>query len=93
VFHLGLARPAGMQRLLHMLESAWNITEPVQLMVHTEPAQRALLQHDHRRMLDAYLHGDAEALLQIAGEHNRRLNTVVTSLPAGTGLVMHDPDR
>jgi DNA-binding GntR family transcriptional regulator len=91
-FHLGLTRPAGMLRLLHMLESAWNITEPVQLMVHAEPAQRALLQQDHRRMLDAYLHGDADTLLQVSGEHNRRLNAVVTSLPAGTGLVAHDPE-
>ncbi|MBO0681032.1 GntR family transcriptional regulator [Mycolicibacterium sp. S2-37] len=90
-FHLGLTRPAGMLRLLHMLETAWNITEPVQLMVHVEPAQRALLQSDHQRMLDAYLKSDAEALLHASAEHNRRLNTVVTSLPAGTGLVAHDP--
>jgi len=90
-FHLGLTRPAGMLRLLHMLETAWNITEPVQLMVHAEPAQRALLQQDHQRMLDAYLRVDAETLLLVSAEHNRRLNAVVTSLPAGTGLVAHDP--
>jgi DNA-binding GntR family transcriptional regulator len=91
VFHLGLTRPAGMLRLLHMLESAWNMTEPVQLMVHVSLDQRALLQADHQRMLDAYLDADADALLQASAEHNRRLNSAITSLPVGTGLVAHDP--
>ncbi|WP_422744143.1 GntR family transcriptional regulator [Mycobacterium sp. WMMD1722] len=90
-FHLGLTRPAGMLRLLHMLETAWNITEPVQLMVHVEPVQRALLQQDHQLMLDAYLRADETALLEASAVHNRRLNTAVTSLPADTGLVMRDP--
>ena len=91
-FHLGLARPAGMLRLLRMLESAWNITEPVQLMVHVEPAQRALLQQDHELMLDAYLRSDAETLLHASADHNRRLNTVITSLRPGSGLVADPPD-
>ncbi|WP_374110454.1 hypothetical protein [Mycolicibacterium sp. F2034L] len=47
------------------------MTEPVQLMVHVAPDQRALL--------------------QASAEHNRRLNTAVTSLPVGTGLEAHDP--
>lgn len=29
-FHLALTGPSRMYRLLHMLESAWNVTEPVQ---------------------------------------------------------------
>ena len=40
-FHLSLTRPSRMHRLLHMLESAWNVTEPVQSMVHVSPAERA----------------------------------------------------
>ncbi|MGE2715788.1 GntR family transcriptional regulator [Mycolicibacterium litorale] len=89
-FHLGLARPARMQRLLHMLESAWNITEPVQLMVHVDRSDRALLHDDHRRMLEAFRCGDVEKLLATAAEHNKRLNGVVTSLPTDNGLIADD---
>ena len=56
-FHMALSRPSGMVRLVHMLESAWNITEPVQLMVHVEHPQRAVLHEDHRHMLTAFLAG------------------------------------
>ncbi len=89
-FHLALSRPSRMLRLVHMLESAWNITEPVQLMVHVGATERALLHDDHRVMLRAFLAGDAAALLAAAAVHNQRLNTVVADLPADTGLVIHD---
>lgn len=89
-FHLAMSRPSRMLRLVHMLESAWNITEPVQLMVHVELSQRTMLHEDHRLMLAAFLAGDAETLLSIAAVHNKRLNTVVASLPTDTGLVIQD---
>jgi DNA-binding GntR family transcriptional regulator len=89
-FHMALSRPSRMLRLVHMLESAWNITEPVQLMVHVEPGQRTLLHDDHRLMLTAFLQGDAQTLLSIAAAHNKRLNTVVASLSTDTGLVTRD---
>lgn len=86
-FHLGLARPSRMLRLLHMLEYAWNITEPVQLMVHVEQSQRALLHQDHRVMLEAFLDRDTERLLSVSALHHQRLNAVVSTLPAHSGLV------
>lgn len=89
-FHLALSRPSRMLRLVHMLESAWNITEPVQLMVHVAASERTLLHDDHRVMLRAFLAGDAAALLAAAAVHNQRLNTVVADLPTDTGLVIHD---
>jgi len=89
-FHLALSRPSRMLRLVHMLESAWNITEPVQLMVHVEQRQRAVLHDDHRLMLAAFLDGDPDTLLSIAAVHNKRLNTVVASLSTDTGLVIKD---
>ena len=89
-FHLGLTRPSGMLRLVHMLESAWNITEPVQLMVHVAPSQRASLHTDHGQMLEAFLDRDTDALLAITGDHHRRLNEVVSSLPPNSGLIAHD---
>ncbi|MDT5337497.1 MAG: hypothetical protein QOD90_3002 [Mycobacterium sp.] len=87
IFHMGLTRPSGMLRLIHMLESAWNITEPVQVMVHVEHAQRARLHEDHADMLDAFLHRDVERLLASSAAHHRRLNEVVATLPADTGLI------
>ncbi|CAN5457898.1 GntR family transcriptional regulator [soil metagenome] len=89
-FHLAMSRPSRMLRLVHMLESAWNITEPVQLMVHVDHGQRSVLHEDHRLMLAAFLAGDAETLLSIAAVHNKRLNSVVASLPTDTGLVIQD---
>jgi len=87
VFHMGLTRPSGMLRLIHMLESAWNITEPVQVMVHVEHSQRARLHEDHGEMLDAFLARDADRLLTTSAAHHRRLNEVVATLPVDTGLV------
>lgn len=89
-FHLALSRPSRMLRLVHMLESAWNITEPVQLMVHVAQHQRAVLHDDHRVMLGAFLDGDGDGLLAATAVHNKRLNSVVASLPTDTGLVIQD---
>lgn len=89
-FHLGLTRPSRMHRLLHMLESAWNITEPVQLMVHVPRVDRSLLHEDHNKMLDAFLSRDVERLLTAATVHHRRLNAVLATLPPDSGLIVDD---
>ena len=86
-FHLALSRPSRMLRLVHMLESAWNITEPVQLMVHVEHEQRALLHDDHHLMLTAFLDRDVDKLLSASAIHNQRLNAVVAALPRDSGLL------
>ncbi|MEV0251731.1 GntR family transcriptional regulator [Nocardia sp. NPDC050712] len=86
-FHIALTRPSRMFRLLHMLESAWNVTEPVQSMVHIGPADRALLHTDHSLMLDAFLAGDADRLIQVAEQHHRRLEAMIATLPTDTGLL------
>jgi DNA-binding GntR family transcriptional regulator len=89
-FHIGLTRPSRMLRLMHMLESAWNITEPVQVMVHVETADRARLHQDHQIMLDAFLNRDVDRLLAAATAHHHNLNRVVATLPPGSGLL--EPD-
>lgn len=89
-FHMALSRPSRMLRLVHMLESAWNITEPVQLMVHVEHTQREVLHADHQHMLAAFLDRDADELLATSLIHNKRLNDVVASLPADSGLITGD---
>ena len=90
VFHMGLVRPSGMLRLIHMLESAWNVTEPVQVMVHVAHAYRARLHEDHGEMLDAFLAGDVDRLLACSAAHHRLLNEVVATLPSDTGLIVGD---
>ncbi|MGW5573465.1 GntR family transcriptional regulator [Nocardia thailandica] len=89
-FHVALTRPSRMHRLLHMLESAWNVTEPVQSMVHIDPGDRSDLHADHLLMLDAFLAGDAETLCAVAELHHRRLEAVVATLPTDTGLLAPD---
>lgn len=91
-FHLALTRPSGMARLVHMLEYTWNITEPVQPMVHVTAADRAVLQADHSRQLAAFLAGDADELLAATEVHHARLNGVVAELPTDRGLFA-DPDE
>lgn len=86
-FHMALARPSGMHRLLHMLEVAWNVTEPVQPMVHVTKEDRARLHSDHGEMLNAFLAGDVGRLVQISERHSQRLNEVIATLPSGTGLL------
>lgn len=86
-FHTALTRPSGMFRLLHMLESAWNVTEPVQPMVHVSPADRQRLHGDHALMLDAFLDRDVDRLLLAAQRHHLRLEQVISTLPTGTGLL------
>ncbi|WP_158166966.1 GntR family transcriptional regulator [Mycolicibacterium smegmatis] len=86
-FHAALTRPSRMHRLLHMLEGAWNVTEPVQSMVHVSTADRAQLHADHREMLDAFLMRDAERLVAASEAHAARLNAVIAVLPTGTGLL------
>lgn len=86
-FHVALVRPSRMIRLLHMLDSAWNVTEPIQPMVHVAAEDRHRLHADHARMLDAFVAGDEDALLSAAKEHNRRLNAVLTTLPTDLGLL------
>jgi DNA-binding GntR family transcriptional regulator len=89
-FHMALTSPSGMHRLLHMLEVAWNVTEPVQPMVHVSRADRARLHADHGEMLAAFLARDVERLLAASEEHARRLNEVISTLPSDTGLLAHE---
>jgi len=89
-FHLALARPSRMHRLLHMLESAWNVTEPVQSMVHVGPTERAALHADHCELVRAFLAGDVERLLDTSERHSQRLNAVIATLPTDTGLLATD---
>jgi DNA-binding GntR family transcriptional regulator len=85
-FHVALIAPSRMHRLLHMVESAWNLTEPFQPMTHVDPRARLQLHADHQEMLDAFLARDTARLLATSELHHRRLETVIAGLPASSGL-------
>jgi DNA-binding GntR family transcriptional regulator len=86
-FHLALIAPCRMHRLLHMFESAWNVTEPVQPMRYVPGPGRDELHTDHRQMLEAFTARDAATLLAVSGRHHQRLESVIAALPAQAGLI------
>jgi DNA-binding GntR family transcriptional regulator len=89
-FHFALLSPSRMDRTLHMLESAWNMTEPVQPMAHAGPIEGARFNTDHRAMLDAFIARDGAALIEATREHHVHLADLIASLPRHSGLFLDD---
>ncbi|MFF1818127.1 GntR family transcriptional regulator [Kribbella sp. NPDC058245] len=77
-FHLALIVPSGMQRLVTMYESAWNITEPARPMSHVPDDDRAAMHADHERMVAAFIARDADTLVAEADLHYARLRTAIS---------------
>ncbi|WP_191297525.1 GntR family transcriptional regulator [Lentzea cavernae] len=91
-FHLALVRPSGMNRLLDMFESAWNLTEPLQPMAHVPDEERTALHADHEGMLAAFVARDPAALVDAARTHHERLRTSLAAVPRDTGLFADGED-
>ncbi|GAA4403794.1 GntR family transcriptional regulator [Tsukamurella soli] len=85
-FHLALATPCRMHRLLHMLESAWNITEPVRPMGRLTAEQREVLNAGHAPMLAAFVAGDGDALAIAAARHDAELRAAIASARGASGV-------
>jgi len=90
-FHVALMTPSRMHRLLHMVESVWNITEPFQPMAHITDLARGELHSEHREMLRAFLARDAAALQAAAGNHQHHLEESIAALPDDSGLFTGRP--
>lgn len=88
-FHMALLEPCRMPRLLHMLDIAWNVTEPVQTMMRVTDAERAHMRADHEEMLAAFVARDADRLRETAQAHHERLCAAVTR--GGTGAPQQPP--
>jgi DNA-binding GntR family transcriptional regulator len=82
-FHEALLSPCRMPRLLHMLDIAWNLTEPVQTMMRTTEEDRAGMREDHQLMLDAFVARDADALRSAADAHHERLTACIARISVG----------
>jgi len=79
-FHLALMAPADMQRLVHMYENAWNMTEPARPMSHVEHGDRRVLHDDHARMLAAFVAGDTATVLAESQAHYAHLRGAVEAM-------------
>ena len=82
-FHEALLAPCRMPRLLHMLDIAWNLTEPVQAMMRTTEQDRVGMREDHQLMLAAFVARDAEALKAAADAHHDRLTACIARIGEG----------
>lgn len=77
LFHLALIGPARMDRLIHMYESAWNMTEPARPMSRISAEEREQLHAEHGRILDAFVTRDAEALVEASTAHFETLKRAI----------------
>jgi DNA-binding GntR family transcriptional regulator len=82
-FHETLLAPCRMPRLLHMLDIAWNVTEPVQTMMRVSDEERLEMRADHQAMLDAFVARDAGALRSAAEAHHERLTVCIARIGEG----------
>lgn len=76
-FHMALIAPARMQRLIHMYEGAWNITEPARPMARVEAGRRELFHDDHDRLLDAFIARDDVRLVSESNDHYEHLKGAI----------------
>jgi len=74
-------------RLMRMLESAWNLTEPVRPMAQIPTTDRAALHEEHRDMLDAFVGRDSERLLAVSALHHRHLEDSIAALPQDSSML------
>ncbi|MTD15593.1 FCD domain-containing protein [Nakamurella sp. YIM 132087] len=85
-FHSSLLAPSRMPRLLHMIDAAWNLTEPCRPMAHISEVARERLHDDHGDMLTAFRARDTVALLAAVDAHQEHLEASIATLPRHTGL-------
>jgi len=76
-FHMSLIAPARMQRLVHMYEAAWNITEPARPMARVGEDTRAGFHAEHRDLRDAFVARDADRLVAVSAAHFEHLKSAI----------------
>lgn len=76
-FHMALISPSHMQRLVHMYEAAWNMTEPARPMSRVDGTGRGVFYDDHDRMLAAFIARDAALLVSESQEHYEHLKSAI----------------
>jgi DNA-binding GntR family transcriptional regulator len=68
-FHHALVEPCGMPRLLRHLRVLWDATEVYRLMLYSDDRGRERVESEHRRVVEAVVAGDAEAVVDELAQH------------------------
>lgn len=92
-FHMALIAPARMQRLVHMYEGAWNITEPAQPMSRVPSEGRESFHDDHDRMLEAFVARDADVLTAECSSHYDHLREAIEGFRDDPDVFRPDASR
>ncbi len=72
-FHEAVLAPCRMPRLLRLLESLWDATETYRAANNLDKCGQETLQTEHQVMLDAFLAGEEQQLMQAAALHRQHL--------------------
>ena len=72
-FHAVVLTPCRMPRLLRLLEGLWDATETYRAANKLDRTGQETLQTEHQVMLDAFLAGDEQRLMQAAALHRQHL--------------------
>lgn len=79
-FHMAMIRASRMDRLVHMYESAWNMTEPARPMSRVPADERRCFSDEHERLAIAFFDRDADRLVRESEAHYQHLATALAGL-------------
>lgn len=68
-FHQALLEPCGLPRLLWHIQLLWDATEVYRLMLYADDRGRERVESEHRRVVEAVVAGDADAVAQELADH------------------------
>ena len=72
-FHEALLVPCHMPRLLRLLAGLWEATESYRAANRLDRSGQEILQAEHQIMLDAFVAGDEQRLIEAAEQHRQHL--------------------
>ncbi|HEX2063893.1 MAG TPA: GntR family transcriptional regulator [Acidimicrobiales bacterium] len=72
-FHEALLVPCRMPRLLRLLAGLWEATESYRAANSLDRSGQEILQAEHQVMLDAFVSGDEQRLVEAAEQHRQHL--------------------
>jgi DNA-binding GntR family transcriptional regulator len=82
-FHQALVEPCGMPRLLWHIRLLWDATEVYRLMLYADDSGRERVESEHRRVVEAVVAGDAEAVVLQLAEHRTHAFDLLCGQQAG----------
>lgn len=74
LFHFTLFEASGLPRFVRIVRQMWDSSDPYRSIYFGEPAHRALVDEEHRQIVDAARDKDSDRLVQLMNRH--RANAV-----------------